>query len=213
MNGVGQKRNRGPGTPLDSSIDLEFVASRLSPASQDTHLPTSTTVSPPHSTLERDMDSSSTEYHWISERDLGHQSGRTLLLGTIQSYQTPISLEIRVSVRSLTRDLLCSVGYEAEKGIPQILRVDPPHGYSRGTRSSPPSQFISISPLEYSTARHDRIRDFVFPRFAKKNKANVWRAELGNIETKKITAAYEHQRKVLSPSMNAHVRAMCHPGV
>ena len=50
--------------------------------------------------------------------------------------------------------------------------------------------------------QHDQICDFVWPRFAKKNKANVWRAQLGNVETKKITAAYEHQRKVLSLSLN-----------
>ena len=43
----------------------------------------------------------------------------------------------------------------------------------------------------------------MFPRFGKKNKANIWRTQLGNVETKKITAAYEHQRRVLSPSPNA----------
>jgi hypothetical protein len=85
--------------------------------------------------------------------------------------------------------------------------VDPPHGYGRGSPPSSPSHFISISPLEYTKVQHDRICDFVFPRFAKKNKGKLWRTALGNVETKAITAAYEHQRKVLSPSPNASLRA------
>ena len=95
----------------------------------------------------------------------------------------------------LTHNLSCFAGYEAETGRPQILQVGPPRG---NARPSSPSQFISISPLEYNKAQHDRICDVVWPRFGKKNKANVWRAQLGSVETKMVTTAYEHQRKVLS---------------
>lgn len=108
----------------------------------------------------------------------------------------------------LTRNALSYVGYEAESGVPRVLCVDPPRGYGRRQRPSPSSQFISISPLEYDNARHDRICDLVWPSFGgKKNRAKVWRSQMASAETKEVTALYEHQREVLFPSSNAWARA------
>ena len=151
------------------------------------------------------MDSSSTEYYQISDkRVLGDQPGRTLLLGKTQSCHKNSFGD--TTLASLRVTPLCCVGYGSESGAPQVLCVGPANGYGRGPRPLSPSQFISISPLEYNKAQHDRICNLVWPRFAKKNKANLWRAQLGNVETKKVTAAYEHQREVLSPSLNAQAR-------
>ena len=109
------------------------------------------------------------------------------------------------------RNLFCCVGYETGTGLPQILRASPLQGYGRGQGPSPPSQFISISPLEYNKAQHNRICDLVFPHFGKKNKAKLWRADLGSAGTKLINAVYEHQRKVLSLLPNQFQRWLTFP--
>jgi len=154
-----------------------------------------------HSSPKRDMDSSSTEYYQITDsRSLGNQSGRALLLGTIQQ-AAPIGDATLTSSRV--------IGYEAGSGIPRVLCVGLPRGCGRGQPPSPPSQFISISPLEYNRAQQGRLHNLVWPNPGKKRKKEKLRhAHLAIAETKKITAAYEHQRKVSSPSLNACITVL-----
>lgn len=92
-------------------------------------------------------------------------------------------------------DCTLLLGYEAGTGRPTILRVG--SSYENAEPSSP-SKFISISPFEYNKERWDQTRHFIWPSFSKKNKATLRSAQLALVDTQKVTAAYEHQRGVLS---------------